>query len=64
MLECVNASLARARFALLNKHLGVAGVWGMGMFECLPFLDAGREGGKASGMVLGVIVQDNTNNTG
>lgn len=58
VLESVNASLARAHCALLNKHLGVAGVWGMGMLECLPFLDAGREREKASGVILGVIVQD------
>lgn len=37
VLECVNASLARAQFAFLNKHLGVAGVGEMGVFECLPF---------------------------
>ena len=27
----------RAQFAFLNKHLGVAGIGEMGVFECLPF---------------------------
>ena len=59
VLECVNASLARAQFAFLLVLLA------LGKWECLNvchFLDAGREREKASVTILGVSVEDNTNN--
>lgn len=56
MFECMNASLARARFEFLNKHFGIAASLGS-LDPCLDVchsLGGGKEVKESSGVIFGI----------